>query len=203
MRQLVIPAAGHSSRFGSPKLLVEIDGERLIDRTLRLAGPLFDDILVLAGADLGAPKSLIVRSGTGSAGALREIASLLADDVTVMWSDIVLLGATLDEVLAQPLEHGVAPYVPEVRPYCHLELDGDAVSGVDYSKPLLGFHDQGVFRFRGHVLRAALSSTDSQNLLECFAWMHRSGCPVMAYRTSYPTVGFNDPAKLEWIRGLL
>lgn len=203
MRQLVIPAAGLSSRFGSPKLLAQIGGERLIDRTLRFAQGLFDDVLVLVGQDHGVPRQVSVEPGTGSAGALREVAPLLADDVTVLWSDIVLVGRTLDELLAQPLLAGIAPYVPEVRPYCHLELDGDAVTGVDYGKPVIGNHDQGVFRFQGDALKAALAATSCQNLLECFEWMHRSGAPVTAYRTSFPTLGFNEPAKLKVIRDLL
>lgn len=203
MRQLVIPAAGHSSRFGSPKLLVEVAGEPLIQRTLRFARGLFDDVLVLVSHDHGAPRQVQVESGTGSAGALREISALLSDDVTVMWSDIVLVGPTLDEVLAQPLHTGIAPYVPEVRPYCHLELDGDSVARVDYGRPLIGNHDQGVFRFHGDALQAALANTSCQNLLECFEWMHLSRLPVTAYRTSYPTLGFNEPAKLTAIRALL
>lgn len=203
MRQLIIPAAGRSSRFGSPKLLVHINGERLIDRTLRFAHGLFDDVLVLVGEDHVAPRQVIVEPGTGTAGALREIAALLADDVTVMWSDIVLVGPTLQEVLAQPLQYGVAPYVPEVRPYCHLELDGNAVLRADYGKPLTGNHDQGVFRFSGDALKAALQGTSCPNLLECFEWMYRAGLPMSAYRTSVPTLGFNEPARLNAIRALL
>lgn len=203
MRQLVIPAAGRNARFGSPKLLVQVEGERLIDRTLRFARGLFDDVLVLVAEDHGVPRQVRVAAGTGTAGALREIAPLLADDVTVMWSDIVLVGPTLEEALAQPLRAGVAPYVPEVRPYCHLEIEGDAVVAVDYSRPLIGNHDQGVFRFRGDALKAALAATSCQNLLECFEWMHRAASPARAYRTSFPTLGFNEPARLKAIRELL
>lgn len=175
----------------------------MIDRTLRYARGLFDDVLVLVGQDHGVPRQVHVDPGTGSAGALREIASLLGDDVTVMWSDIVLCGPSLGEVLAHPLHTGIAPYVPEVRPYCHLELHGDSVARVDYGKPLIGNHDQGVFRFQGDALKAALAATECPNLLECFEWMHRSGLPVTAYRTSYPTLGFNEPAKLSAIRSML
>lgn len=202
MRQLVIPAAGYSSRFGSPKLLAEIRGERLIDRTLRMSQGLFDQTLVLVSKDVGLPNQVLVNPGTGSAGALREVSGMLADDVTVMWSDIVLLDQSLPEILCQPLLDGLAPYVPEVRPYCHLQLDGSSVSGVDYGKPLIGNHDQGIFRFRGEALKMVLSY-ENPNLLESFAWLHQMGRPVQAYRTSFPTVGFNEPAKLEWIRGLL
>lgn len=203
MRQLVIPAAGRNTRFGAPKLLAEVAGESVIRRTLRFAQGLFDDVLVLVGQDHGVPRQVTVEPGTGSAGALREIASLLADDVTVLWSDIVLVGPTLEELLAEPLQFGVAPYVPEIRPYCHLALDGDAVTGVDYGKPLIGNHDQGIFRFGGDALKAALRATACQNLLECFGWLHRAGMPVRAHRTSFPTLGFNEPAKLGAIRALL
>lgn len=203
MRQLIIPAAGNSSRFGSPKLLAQVGGERVIDRTLRFAQRLFDEVLVLVSQDHGLPYQALVRPATGSAGALREVAHRLADDVTVIWSDIVLVGDTLDELLVQPLRAGLAPYVPEVRPYCHLELDGDAVTGVDFSRPLVGFHDQGVFRFHGEVLRAALANTRCENLLHCFQWMNWAGAAVTAYRTSIPTLGFNDPARLGAIQALL
>lgn len=203
MRQLVVPAAGLSSRFGSPKLLVQVAGERLIDRTLHFAAGLFDEVLVLVAEDRGLPGQVLVQAGTGSAGALREIAPRLAGDVTVLWSDIVLLGPTLDELAAMPLDAGLAPYVPEVRPYCHLVLSGEVITGVDYGQPLIGNHDQGVFRFRGDVLRAALAATSCQNLLECLNWMYWAGAGMTAYRTSYPTLGFNEPEKLETVRRLV
>lgn len=202
MRQLIIPAAGHSTRFGSPKLLAEVTGEKVIARALRHAYGLFDQILILVPEDYGLPNQVLVEAGTGSAGALRSVFSRLADDVTVLWSDIVLVGDTLKEILDQPLRTAVAPYVPEIRPYCHLEIKDGAVARVDYGKPLIGNHDQGVFRFRGHVLRKALAQSRS-NLLECFEWLDQSDSPVMAYRTSFPTLGFNDPAKLKLINELL
>jgi CTP:molybdopterin cytidylyltransferase MocA len=69
----LVLAAGEGSRFGGPKALVELGGERLVDRAVRLvrAGGC-DPVVVVAGAaPLAIPDAIIVdnpdwRTGMGS-----------------------------------------------------------------------------------------------------------------------------------------
>jgi molybdenum cofactor cytidylyltransferase len=47
---IIILAAGSSSRLGQPKQLLEYEGETLLNRTIRIASEVSDDIIVVLGS---------------------------------------------------------------------------------------------------------------------------------------------------------
>lgn len=88
----IVLAGGRSTRFGAPKLAVELDGEPLLDHALRAVGTVAQHVIVAGGsADHPAPRAMhhqSIRNVLDSepfagplaalAGALRETATELA-----------------------------------------------------------------------------------------------------------------------------
>jgi CTP:molybdopterin cytidylyltransferase MocA len=69
----LVLAAGQGRRFGAPKALVELDGERLVDRAVRVLrdGGCVPVVVVMGAAGLDVPGALVVdnpdwRTGMGS-----------------------------------------------------------------------------------------------------------------------------------------
>jgi nicotine blue oxidoreductase len=60
----VVLAAGSGSRLGTPKAIVELDGERLVDRAVRTlrAGGCDPVIVVLGAADIAVPDATVVHN---------------------------------------------------------------------------------------------------------------------------------------------
>jgi CTP:molybdopterin cytidylyltransferase MocA len=60
----VVLAAGSGSRLGTPKAIVELDGERLVDRAVRTlhAGGCDPVIVVLGAADIEVPDAVVVHN---------------------------------------------------------------------------------------------------------------------------------------------
>lgn len=115
----VVLAAGGGSRFGEAKALVELDGERLVDRAVRLlreGG--CDDVLVVAGAvpvrDVDATVVTNVDWPTGMASSLREgleSAARLGD-----WRSAVLVLVDMPWIGAEAVRRLVAaPAAPAVQ----------------------------------------------------------------------------------------
>ena len=81
----MVLAAGAGTRFGSPKALVEIDGERLVDRAVRVLreGGLLRTYVVTGSVELEVPAAVVVPNpdwATGMGSSLRAgLAALDAD----------------------------------------------------------------------------------------------------------------------------
>ncbi|TDD94335.1 nucleotidyltransferase family protein [Jiangella asiatica] len=71
----LVLAAGSGSRFGAPKALVELEGERLVDRAVRLLGAACRPVVVVSGAvSLTVPGAIVVHNpdwATGMGSSLR------------------------------------------------------------------------------------------------------------------------------------
>jgi molybdopterin-guanine dinucleotide biosynthesis protein len=70
-----ILAGGESRRYGSPKALATVDGERIIDRVVAVLGRVTPDLVLLANepelfADLDLPVRRDVRPGVGALGGI-------------------------------------------------------------------------------------------------------------------------------------
>ena len=108
----VLLVGGASRRFGSPKALVEVDGERLIDRGVRILADACDEVLVVGkpgelpfdvlpdAADVRAPISGVV---AGLRAAAHHVAVFLPVDCPRMTADAVrtLGNACLDVAVPQ------------------------------------------------------------------------------------------------------
>ncbi len=123
----LVLAAGEGSRFGRPKALVELDGERLVDRAVRVlreAG--CEPVYVVAGAVTvevpGATTVVNEEWATGMASSLRAGLAALpgsADAVVISLVDQPGIGADVVTRLCRRLDEGhllvVATYDGEPR----------------------------------------------------------------------------------------
>jgi nicotine blue oxidoreductase len=81
----VVPAAGSGSRLGTPKAIVELHGERLVDRAVRTlrAGGCAGVVVVLGAVDLEVPDATVVHNpdwATGMGSSFRAgLAAMPAD----------------------------------------------------------------------------------------------------------------------------
>ena len=83
----LVLAAGEGRRFGAPKALVEIDGERLVDRAVRLVreGGCEPVMVVTGAANFDVPDALVVENpqwATGMGSSLRTGLAVLPEQVT-------------------------------------------------------------------------------------------------------------------------
>jgi nicotine blue oxidoreductase len=123
----LVLAAGEGSRFGAPKALVEIDGERLVDRAARiLRGGGCEAVYVVCGAvTVEVPGATTVANDdwrTGMASSLRTGLAALpesADAVVISLVDQPGIGADVVARLVRRLDEGhqlvVATYDGEPR----------------------------------------------------------------------------------------
>lgn len=116
----VILAAGEGKRFGGPKAPHEVDGERLVDRAVRLARTAgCDPVVVVLGAWRGAvPQATVIvnegwHEGMGSSlrVALGHLEQSAAERALVLLVDLPGLTApALARVLATPADLASATY---------------------------------------------------------------------------------------------
>lgn len=152
----VVLAGGASRRMGRDKALVTLDGERLVDRSVRLLGEVCDDVVVASGRrtikDLQAPQVPDHRGGAGplsglSAGLVHadhELACVLAVDLP--HADVRLLtalaGRWQGEAVVVPSVGGRAQPLHAVwATSCAVSLAvlvGDGVRSVMQAVELLG-----------------------------------------------------------------
>ena len=121
----IVPAAGRSARFGGMKLVAEVDGEPLLDRTLRslLDGGIERIVVVLApGASLAAVRLLVdsrvetVTNADPSRGMFSSIqvglAAAAGDPIAVLPADMPFVQPdTIGALVAQCVRAGAA-FVP-------------------------------------------------------------------------------------------
>ncbi|MEP6760530.1 MAG: nucleotidyltransferase family protein [Sporichthyaceae bacterium] len=153
----LVLAAGEGRRFGAPKALVELDGERLVDRAVRvLREGGCDPVYVVSGAvNVDVPGATAVVNGqwqTGMASSLRAGLEALpdaADAVVISLVDQPGIGADVVGRLVRRLDEGhqlvVATY------------DGNPRNPVGVARPLwpavcaAAVDDEGARAFiRGH-----------------------------------------------------
>ena len=115
----VVPAAGRAERFGAPKLLVRIDGDVLLDLTLRaLLDAGVDRVVVVAapGADLGVaslvhdPRVSVLINPDPSRGMFSSIqiglGAATGDPILVLPADMPFVATTtVTRVLGACVEH--------------------------------------------------------------------------------------------------
>ena len=145
----IVLAAGASSRLGTPKQLVRVAGERLLDRTVRIAieaglRPVFGVVsptLTIEPAPAGMTVVINQEAGEGMASSIRAgVRALTADGAKV--SGVVILACDQPAVTAEHVRRlvgdgvevvasayggrkGVPAYFPSVLLHALLELGGD------------------------------------------------------------------------------
>lgn len=111
----IVLAAGEGRRFGMPKALVDLDGERLLDRAVRLvtAGGCHPVIVVSGAAHLDVAGAVVVHNPawrTGMGSSLRAGLDALHDEIAaalVMLVDTPWLGADAVRRLVAAHDAGV------------------------------------------------------------------------------------------------
>lgn len=145
----------------------------------------------------------------------------LAHDIVVAWGDVFFRhAAIIDELLTAPAAGaGLLPAIHEENPYVALLVNEQMQCvSADFSKfgesHAAGFHDQSVFRFCRHRLRASLVEIHNAlwrgrryiahggelSLLYSFHQLFNSGDPAYVYETRYPTLSFNNVEEVDAIQ---
>lgn len=152
---------------------------------------------------------------------LRE--TTLSQDIVVTWGDVFFRHPELiDELLSMFLKgSGLLPVIEESNPYVSLLINEEMQCvSADFSKfgekHVSGLHDQSVFRFARHRLRASLcdlhnalwkggrylSPGGELSLLHSFHQLYNSGNPTYVYETRYATLSFNTIEEVVTIQHL-
>lgn len=172
---VVVVAAGAGTRFGGPKQLESLGDERVVDRSVRVAGADGRQVVVVVPperedlvADFasrgqvavtgGATRSASVRAGLAAVGAGAEI--VVVHDAARPLATEVLFGAVVDAVVAGA--DGAIPVIPVTDTIRH--VDGHAVDRATLRAV------QTPQAFRAEMLRAAHAAggeaTDDASLVE-------------------------------------
>jgi hypothetical protein len=143
-------------------------------------------------------------------------------DIVVCWGDVFIQHAEIvDELLSKSLNGlaGLIPAVQEQNPYVSLLVNPAMhCMAADFSKygenHPTGFHDQSIFRFKRHILHAALEALHlcfwkngryitpggELSLLHTFHYLYNTNDPLSVYTTDYPTRSFNTPSEVADIQ---
>lgn len=174
MRDLYIIAAGKGSRMNSdiPKALMKIGNEINVLRTIRIAEPHFDRIIVVAHSSvkehwekLNLSSNTIIKYLDTMYGDGDAVLESLEEDTkfaTIIWGDAVLLNDFYFNILNEiDIEFGIIPVVYDEAPYVKICVnENEKVSSALFSKynevdgP--GYHDQCIFTFGADILKFAL-----------------------------------------------
>jgi bifunctional N-acetylglucosamine-1-phosphate-uridyltransferase/glucosamine-1-phosphate-acetyltransferase GlmU-like protein len=173
--------------------------------------------------------NLPIRSGLGDGHAALQAllaaegvhGDALAQDIIVTWGDVFFQHAEIiDELLSVPARGpGLFPAVHEAKPYVSLLVNEQMqCMSVSFSKygeyQVNGLHDQSVFRFARHRLRACLGELHNAlwkggryvtpggelSLLYSAHHLYNSGDPIYVYETQYPTLSFNTVEEVAAIQ---
>jgi molybdopterin-guanine dinucleotide biosynthesis protein A len=119
-----VMAGGRSSRLGRDKALLEIEGETLLARTVRLLSSLCDEVIVVGPPERSSvvPQVRVVPDERPGIGPLGGIATALRaarhDAVLVVATDLPLLNPVLLQHLLRNQIHGLPPtdvFIPRVE----------------------------------------------------------------------------------------
>jgi nicotine blue oxidoreductase len=110
----LVLAAGAGRRFGGPKAVVEVEGERLVDRAVRVLrdGGISLTYVVSGAVELGVPDAVVVANpdwATGMGSSLRAGLSALPDDVEAVLVVLVDQVGLTPEAVARVLPAGSGP----------------------------------------------------------------------------------------------
>jgi 2-C-methyl-D-erythritol 4-phosphate cytidylyltransferase len=202
----VIVAAGRSSRFGAPKLLEPLGGQRVIDHAVATAVAVSDGVVLVADdprVSDGQPVDAVVGGGTSRSGSVRAGLAVVPDGVAmVLVHDGARPGADADLYLrvADALVDGVdavVPVVPVVDTIKRIDAARKVTATVDRSDLVAVQTPQG---FRRSVLVAAHGSdgeaTDDAALIEL------AGGTVVAVQGDAMNVKVTETNDLEFLRAV-
>lgn len=97
----IVLAGGRSSRFGGPKLAVQLDGRTLLERAIGAVGSIADEVIVAGGAQPDASQIRAIPDAEPFAGPLAALAGALRETSTVL---AIVAGGDMPELVPAVLE---------------------------------------------------------------------------------------------------
>lgn len=175
----LILASGKSSRFGGyPKAFCKINGDYIVQRTVDLGSPHFDNTYLVINREIYSEykdaikgcKTLSIGTGQGDSHSFLRAAKLIkedsgADRITLCWGDTFYLDDLVFKRAAE-LEIidavGVSLSSIDTKPYAWYEVDGDKIKASHFKtidgEIDKGIHDQSVFVFNLPIICSQLES---------------------------------------------
>lgn len=196
----VVVGGGSGQRFGRPKQYELLDGERVIDRSRRIAGDVCDGVIVVVpaadaeregGVAGGATRSESVRAGLAAVPPDADI--VCVHDAARPLAGPDLYRAVIDAVLAGA--DGAIPGIPVVDTIKVIDDSGLVVATPPRASLVAVQTPQA---FRADVLRAA-HATGSEGTDDA-ALVESAGGRVVVVPGDVMNRKITDPADLDWAR---
>ena len=194
----MVVGGGSGQRFGAAKQYETIGGERMIDRSRRVAGSVCDGVVVVVPEQDAERERAIAGGSTRSASVRAGLAAVPADADIVCVHDAArpLAGAALFTRVIEAVRRGADGAVPAVPVT-------DTIKVVDVDRTVLSTPDRATLvavqtpqAFRADVLRAAhataADATDDAALVEA------NGGRVVTVDGELSNRKITDRADLEW-----
>jgi len=226
MKNILIMAAGKSSRFGKAKCLTKIGKTTVLENLIKLAKSSRNRVIVVVSnnvfeQDLEMIKTICDKTHTiiinskytnGTANNLKDYAKYVASDAFIMWSDIIVADeSNFVKFLKTDFNHVLTiPVVFEKEPYAAVLVDDSGVPfDMLYSKktgerPVEGYHDQCIFYIPELVWQLCFNSIKEidgeKNILDIISIAHNKG--LFTEIIKYPNKLVNSFNTVEELKNL-
>ncbi len=186
----LIIAAGNQSRFKSetPKSLVDINGETLLQKNIRNMAPFCDKIYVVCSYNnehfFTCENKIVIESGKGSGDAVWQALEKLeiqqGDSCFILWGDCFQSKRIYETVKSEDDRvSALIPCVFEEKPYVQIIPQGKDKVSVHFSKfnesITSGFHDLSLFYCQAYELLNCLRMLRSKITDKYGNYIHKHG----------------------------
>lgn len=184
-----IICAGKQSRFktDTPKALVDINGETLLDRNIRAMSSHCDKVFVVCSIDnehyFKCDNKIAINSGKGSGDAVWQAMERVdihdGDTCFIMWGDSMPETSIYPYLIKAYTGISIIPTVYEEKPYVQIIPVEDNRAEIRFSKfgeeITPGYHDLSVFYCNAYELLLALRQFQSQITNKTGTYTHKHG----------------------------
>ncbi len=185
----LIICAGKQSRFKTdlPKALVDIKGETLLDRNIRVMYPFCDEIYTVCSVEnahyFKQVEKIVIDSGKGSGDAVWQALERLnikkGDTCFIIWGDSMQQPLIFEKLKKEYNGIALIPTVYEERPYVQIIPTENNRVEVRFSKfnetITSGYHDLSIFYCNAYDLLEALRTLRSMIIDSEGKYVHKHG----------------------------
>jgi 2-C-methyl-D-erythritol 4-phosphate cytidylyltransferase len=196
----VVVGGGSGQRFGRPKQYERLDGERLIDRSRRIAEAVSDGVIVVVPSADARRESAVAGGGTRSA-SVRAGLDAVPDDATIICVHDAarpLASERLYQRVIDAVQAGADAAIPGVAVTDTIKVIDPAGRVIDTPDRTTLVAVQTPQAFRASVLRAA--HADGGEATDDAALVEAAGRRVVVVEGEAINRKITDPDDLEWAR---